>query len=121
MDINTNALITRAFLFLEDGDWAKANEYCDRILEADPESAEAYLGKAMAELQIPSRAELGQHAAELEGNESYRNAVLLWGRRNAPAAPAPEAPAAEAAESAPASAAEAPAEAEAPAAPAEAE
>lgn len=45
---NTAALIKRAYMFLEDGEWDSADEYCERVLDIDPENCEAYLGKALA-------------------------------------------------------------------------
>ncbi len=48
-------LLKRAFMFLEDGNWQNANEYCEKILDLEPENAEAYLGKLMAELHVRTR------------------------------------------------------------------
>ena len=45
-------LLKRAFLFLEDGRWRDADEYCEKVLDQNPECARAYLGKLMAELHI---------------------------------------------------------------------
>ena len=42
-------LLKRAFMFLEDGDFSRADEFCEQVLNLDPENAEAYLGKLMAE------------------------------------------------------------------------
>jgi tetratricopeptide (TPR) repeat protein len=52
---NTAPLLKRAFMFLEDGKWTEANEYCEKVLDQDPENAEAYLGKLMAELQVKKK------------------------------------------------------------------
>ena len=51
---NTNVapLLERAFMFLEDGDWNSADEYCEKVLDLDPKCAKAYLGKLMAELKV---------------------------------------------------------------------
>lgn len=45
---NTETLLKRVFMFLEDGDWNSANEYCEKVLDIEPENARAYLGKLMA-------------------------------------------------------------------------
>ena len=50
-------LLRRVSLFLEDGDWQKADEYCERILDMDPENGDAYFGKLMAEYHISSEAD----------------------------------------------------------------
>lgn len=45
---NANALIKRGNMALEDGDWQKADEFFEEVLNQDAECAEAYLGKLMA-------------------------------------------------------------------------
>ena len=49
---NVGALLKRAFMFLEDGEWQKADSFCEQVLNQDPENANAYLGKLMVELQV---------------------------------------------------------------------
>ena len=51
VNATVDSLLKRAFMFLEDGDWDSANEYCEKVLDIDPENAEAYLGKFLAELK----------------------------------------------------------------------
>ena len=51
---STDPLLKRVFMFLEDGDWKKADEYCERILDTDPENCIAYIGKLCAELKLDS-------------------------------------------------------------------
>lgn len=48
---NVASLLKRAFMFLEDKDWQNADEYCEKVLDIDPENAQAYLGKLLAEHQ----------------------------------------------------------------------
>ena len=62
--VETNApgvtsLLKRAALFLEDGDTASAREYYDRVLDIDPECAEAYMGKVCAETGCRKVSDLG--------------------------------------------------------------
>ena len=45
-------LLKRAFMFLEDREWEEADKYCEKVLDLDPENAQAYLGKLMAELRV---------------------------------------------------------------------
>ncbi len=47
-------LLKRVSLFLEDKDWVKADEYCERVLDQEPENATAYLGKLMVEMKVVS-------------------------------------------------------------------
>lgn len=50
-------LMKRARMFLEDTDWSSAKEYADKVLDIDPENAEAYLVKYLSQRRIP-RAEV---------------------------------------------------------------
>ena len=50
--IPDNNLLKRGFLFLEDGEWAKADEYFEKLLDENVEFAEAYLGKLMVEFKL---------------------------------------------------------------------
>lgn len=45
---NTVALLKRGSMALEDGEWENAKGFFDRVLDIDAESAQAYLGLAMA-------------------------------------------------------------------------
>lgn len=45
---NAAALLKRGYMALSDGDWEKANEFFDRVLDGDAENAEAYMGKFLA-------------------------------------------------------------------------
>ncbi|MCQ2515186.1 MAG: DUF6273 domain-containing protein, partial [Ruminococcus sp.] len=67
---NTNALLERAFMFLEDGKWAEADEYCEKVLDAEPKNAEAYLGKLMAELQIKTKDNLKNVSDPFDGKDN---------------------------------------------------
>lgn len=64
-------LLKRAFLFLEDGDWQNADEYCERVLDISPECAEAYLGKLMAQLQVRVQSDLAKCEKPFDGNAHY--------------------------------------------------
>lgn len=71
----TAPLLKRAFMFLEDGDWISADEYCEKVLDMDPENAEAYLGKLMAELKTGRREALKDCKASFDGSKNYQKAV----------------------------------------------
>lgn len=57
---NTAPLLKRAKMFLEDGDWKSAEEYCNKVLDLDPECSHAYYYQLMAELNIHTDAEFEQ-------------------------------------------------------------
>ena len=68
-------LLKRAFLFLEDGDFARADEFCEQVLNLDPENAEAYLGKLMAELRVRTRDALKDQSEPFDGRNSCQKAL----------------------------------------------
>ncbi|MBQ2899611.1 MAG: TIR domain-containing protein, partial [Oscillospiraceae bacterium] len=71
----TASLMRRAFMFLEDGEWESADEYCEKVLDIEPENAEAYIGKMMAELHVKKREELALLEVPFSGNANYKKAV----------------------------------------------
>lgn len=75
---NIAPLLKRAFMFLEDGDWQSANEYCEKVLDMDPENAQAYLGKLMAELQVRKKEELVNCAYSFDHTANYQR-VMQFG------------------------------------------
>ena len=64
-------LLERAFMFLEDGDWAKADIYCESVLDQEPKCAEAYLGKLMAEVKVRKKEDLSKAKEPLDQSDSY--------------------------------------------------
>ena len=73
--INTESLIKRAFMFLEDGDFESADEYCEKVLDLDPENVLGYLGKLMAELKVKKRAALKEFAEPFDTNINYKKVI----------------------------------------------
>ena len=78
---NTAPLLKRAFMFLEDGDWNSANEYCEKVLDIDPECAEAYLGKLMAELMVKKKEQLADCKEPFDKLNNYQKAVRFGDQR----------------------------------------
>ena len=73
--INVAPLLKRAFMFLEDGDFDRADEFCEQVLNQDPENTQAYLGKLMAELHIKRQADLANCSEPFDNNKNYQKAV----------------------------------------------
>ncbi len=67
-------LLKRTFMFLEDGDWNSAMEYCEKVLDIDPENPQAYLGKLMAELQVKKQEDLGNQRELFNNRNNYKKA-----------------------------------------------
>ena len=72
---NIAPLLKRAFMFLEDGDFARADDFCEQVLNQEPENAEAYLGKLMAELKVRRKEELADCAKPFDNSGNYQKAV----------------------------------------------
>ena len=73
----TAPLLKRVFIFLEDGDWKSADEYCEKVLDIDPECAEAYLGKLMAAMKA-QRTENLLCSVIIDDNNNFRK-ILKYG------------------------------------------
>ena len=71
----TTPLLKRAFMFLGDGDWNSANEYCEKVLDIDPENAEAYLGKLMAEMRTKTRVALKELPKPFDESNNYQKVI----------------------------------------------
>lgn len=74
-----DSLLKRAFMYLEDGDWSNAADYCNRVLDISPENAEAYVGLLMTELQVKKEDELAKQKKSFEQNKHFIKAVRFAG------------------------------------------
>ena len=63
-------LLKRAKMFIEDGEWESAEEYCEKVLDMNPENGNAYLYKLMAQLEVCSVEDL------LDLDEPYDHSLL---------------------------------------------
>ena len=68
-------LLKRISLFLEDGNWQEADEYCERVLDSDPENAQAYLYKLMAKMEVRKTEDLRNQAQPFDSEDMYRKTV----------------------------------------------
>lgn len=79
-----NSLLERAFMFLEEKQWSKANEYLEKVLDLEPKNARAYVGKLLADYYITTKEELHfskssnvdkLFTAPIENNQFYKKAL----------------------------------------------
>ncbi len=75
---NTAPLLRRVFMFLEDGDWDRADDFCEQVLNLEPECAEAYLGKLMVDLECCTEDELRSLEESFGENKNYKK-LLRFG------------------------------------------
>ncbi len=84
-DAHDHAIISpslkRAFLFLEDGNWEDADEYCEKVLDQEPENGMAYLGKLMAEIHVKRQDNLKDCEEPFDSNSNYHKAVRFGGEK----------------------------------------
>ena len=78
---NPDALLRRAFMFLEDGDWTSADEYCEKVLDQDPENAQAYLGKLMAEKKVKTQDGLKDLPEPFDDSKNYQKAIRFGDKK----------------------------------------
>ena len=71
----TAGWLKRAWLFLEDGEFASAKGYAERVLDREPETGEAYWVKALADLGVRREADLGERQGSLVGDGNYQKAL----------------------------------------------
>jgi hypothetical protein len=67
--------LKRVSMFLEDGDWKSANEYCEKVLDADPENVQAYLGKLLAENQAKTLEDLKDCPEPFDSSNNYEKII----------------------------------------------
>jgi len=72
---NATPLLKRAFMFLEDGDFERADDFLEQVLNQDPENAQAYLGKLMVELRVLRQSDLANCANSFESSRNYQKAM----------------------------------------------
>jgi len=72
--MENEGLIKRIELFLEDENWDKAIDYCERVLDEDPECAKAYLYELLAELKVTTKDELKNCAQPFDDLNSCKKA-----------------------------------------------
>ena len=72
---NIAPLLERAFMFLEDGNWEDADQYCEKVLDQDPKCARAYLGKLMAEQHVRRQESLMDQERPFDTSNNYRKVI----------------------------------------------
>lgn len=69
-------LLGRIDIFLTDGEWERVEEYCEKVLDLDPQNAKAYLGKLLAQYRIHDINEITQKfELDITENPLYDKAI----------------------------------------------
>jgi len=69
---NVTNYLKRATMALEDGEWSNADAFCEQALNLDPENADAYLIKLLAEMKVQRPEQLAENTAFTENNKNYK-------------------------------------------------
>ncbi len=71
---NEQALLERAFLFLEDGDFSNADIYFEKVLDVNPKCSRAYIGKLLCEYRLTSISQIDRIDQLLKKNDFFLKA-----------------------------------------------
>ena len=71
---NSEVILKRAFMLLEDAQWQKADELLEQVLNHEPENARAYVGKLMIDFKVNKEENLGKVAVDFSENANYQKA-----------------------------------------------
>ena len=69
-----DALLKRAFLFIEEMRFDKADAYIEEVLNQEPENAEAYLAKLLMDFKVADLDELSNLGEAFDKNMNYKRA-----------------------------------------------
>lgn len=73
LSFNSNAMLRRVELLIEDKDFDKADNLCEQILNNDPENSKAYVFKLLIEYNCSNLDELREDLEEsLNDNKNYK-------------------------------------------------
>lgn len=77
-ETNDNSFLKRAFMFLTDGDFERADQYAEKVLDIDPENVIAYLCKMMIDYKVQKKEDLINHAVDFGKNINYKK-IMSFG------------------------------------------
>lgn len=75
------SLLKRVQVFLEDGEFDRADEYCERVLDMNVENGEAYLYKLLAALRLTKKEELSDLEEPFDGEAAYAKIMRFGNAR----------------------------------------
>ena len=75
--VEPDKLLKRISMLMEMNDWDKANSYCEKLLESDPENPELYLLQCLIIRQLPNEDALMQSGQDLSNDKNFQMAMKL--------------------------------------------
>lgn len=73
--VGVDPLLKRAALFLEDGAWDSALEYFEKVLDLNPECAQAYMGRLLAARRVRHEKEIAGETKRIDGEPDFQKAL----------------------------------------------
>ena len=73
--LNDEGKMKRAFMFIEDGDYFKANQITEEVLNTNPENANAYLAKLIMDLDLKNINDLTKITEDFSSNKNFLKAL----------------------------------------------
>ncbi len=71
----SESMLKRAFMFLEEAEWTKANDLLEKVLNIEPENVKAYIGKLMIEVSVNREQNLANRAIDFSNSSNYKKAL----------------------------------------------
>lgn len=68
-------LLQRIALFLEDGEFKRADDYCERVLDIEPTNADAYIYKLLVEFNCHTREQLENCTSSIVNSKNYAKVI----------------------------------------------
>ncbi|MFR7479105.1 MAG: TIR domain-containing protein, partial [Acutalibacteraceae bacterium] len=75
MQQEARSLLKRADIFLDNGQISDAATYYNRVLDKDPENAQAYWGQLLCKLKCRTADEMIRKGQQISGEIAYKNAI----------------------------------------------
>ena len=76
----TESLLKRAFLFVKDKEFSKADKYFESVLDTNPENGDAYIGKMLCEYKLQDMEDIKKLIVDIRENKNYKK-ILSFGSR----------------------------------------
>lgn len=74
-------LLKRVYIFLEDAEWDRADDFCEKILNLDPELSEVYLCKLMIEFKCSTKERLNDLTTPISTSKNYSKIIRYSGEK----------------------------------------
>lgn len=71
VSVTEASLLKRVAVFLEDGEFDRADEYCERVLDINVENGEAYFYKLLAALRLKDKSALSDIESPIDTQPAY--------------------------------------------------